>query len=73
MERVRLEGRSGLLRLPRVTPEDRGTALGSDHRVDRVLLHQHPVRDCDRDRASRAALTDHARDARDAQAGHHCL
>ncbi len=64
---VRLERRRGLLRLRRVAPEDRGAALGRDHRVDRVLLHQHAVGDGDRDRAARAALADHDGDGRDAE------
>ena len=33
-----------------VAPEDRRAALGRDHGVDRVLLHQHPVGDGERDR-----------------------
>ena len=45
VRRVGLERRGRLLRLPGVAPEDRGAALGRDHRVDRVLLHQHAVGD----------------------------
>ena len=66
--RVGLERRGGLLRLAAVAPEDRRAALGRDHRVDRVLLHQHAVGDGERDRAARAALADHAGDRRHARA-----
>src|SRR5207302_10010958 len=48
-------------------------ALGRDHRVDRVLLHQHAVGDGDRDGAARAALADDARDRRHGQAQHRGL
>jgi pilus assembly protein Flp/PilA len=37
-------------------PQDRGAAFGRDHRIDRMLEHQHPVGGGDRDRAARAAL-----------------
>ena len=70
---VGLERGRGLLRLARVAPEDRGAALGRDHRVDRVLLHQHPVGERDRDRAARAALADHAGDDRHRQPRHRRL
>ena len=63
-----LERGGGLPRLARVAPEDRGAALGRDHRVDRVLLHQHAVGERDRDRAAGAALADDARDRRHARA-----
>ena len=43
---------------------------GRDHRVDRVLLHQHAVGDGDRDRAPRAALADDAGDRRHRQPRH---
>ena len=58
---IGLEGGGGLPRLAGVAPQDRGAALRRDHRVDRVLLHQHAVGERDRDRAARAALADHAR------------
>ena len=56
-----------------VAPEDRRAALGRDHRVDRVLLHQHAVGERDRDRAAGAALADHARDRRHLEPRHHGL
>ena len=70
---VEAERRRRLLRLRGVTPEDRRAALGRDDRVDRVLLHQHPVRDRDRDGAAGAALADHDRDGRHAEPRHHGL
>src|SRR5581483_9227431 len=59
---VGLEGRGGLLRLGGVAPEDHRAALRRDHGVDRVLLHQDPVGERDRDRPAGAALADHACD-----------
>ena len=71
--RVRLERAGRLLRLVAVAPEDQRAPLGRDHRVDRVLLHQHAVGDGERDRAARAALADDARDGRHAEAQHRGL
>ena len=51
-------------------PEDRGAALGRDHRVDRVLQHQHLVADADRQRAARAALADDGDDDRHLELRH---
>ena len=60
-----LERLGGALALARVLPQDRGAALGRDHRVDRVLQHQDPVGDAERERAARAALADdHGDDGR---------
>jgi len=39
-----------------VAPEDRGAALGRDHAVDGMLLHQHPIADRDAQRAAAPAL-----------------
>ena len=57
----------------RVAPQDGRAALGRDDRVERVLLHEHPVGERDRDGAARPALADHAADDRDRQARHHRL
>jgi hypothetical protein len=67
---VGLERRSSLLRLSGIAPEDRGATLRRNHRIDRVLLHEHAVCNGDRDRATRSSLTDDAGDARHAQAQH---
>ena len=45
-------------------PQDRRAAFGRDHRIDRMLEHQHPVGRSDRDRAARSALADDHRDHR---------
>jgi hypothetical protein len=45
-------GGRGNRRLLRVAPQDRGTALGRDDRVDRVLHRQHDVADADGERAT---------------------
>ena len=42
----------------RVAPQDRGAALGRDHRINRVLEHQNGVAGGECDRAARAALAD---------------
>src|SRR5262249_29044000 len=73
VNRVGLERRGGLLGFGRIAPEDRGAALGRDHRVDRVLLHQHTIGDGDRDGASGAALADDAGHDRRPQTRHHNL
>ena len=73
MHRVRLERRCRLLRLAGVPPQDRCAAFGRDHRVDRVLLHEHPVGDGDRDRPAGATLADDARDRRDPETNHRKL
>ena len=65
-----LERLGGALPLAGVLPQDRGAALGRDHRVHRVLQHQHPVGHAERQRAARAALADHHRDARRRQRRH---
>ena len=59
--RRRLERGRRLAALVHVAPEDRRAALRRDHRVDRVLEHQHAIGDADRERAAGAALADHAR------------
>ena len=52
----------GLLHLVGVLPEDRGAALGRDHRIDRVLQHRDAVGRGEGHRAAGAALADdHAR------------
>jgi len=38
----------GVLAIP---PQDRGAALGRDHRINRVLKHQHGIAGSKRDRA----------------------
>ena len=59
------------LRRPRgVAVEDRRGPLGSDHRVDRPVQHQHPVGDRQGERAAAAPLTDHRGDDRGAQRAH---
>ena len=68
--RRRLERGGGLLALVDVAPQDRGAALGRDHRVDGVLQHQHAIGDADRERAAGAALADHAGHGRHAQPRH---
>ena len=60
-EAHRLGGRG---RLIAAAPQDGGAALGRDHRIHRVLEHQHPVRDRERDRAARTALADDHSDQR---------
>jgi len=60
----------GLGRLRGALPQDRGAALGRDHRVDRVLQHQRHVAHRDRQRAARAALADHRGDDRHLQRRH---
>ncbi len=54
-----LQRLGGALPLAGVLPQDRGAALGRDHRVDRVLQHEHPVGHAERQRAAGAALADH--------------
>ena len=56
-----------VLRPRRIAPQDRGRAFRRDHRVDRVLEHQHAVGGGDRDRAAGAALADDDRDVRHAE------
>src|SRR5918996_2792569 len=75
VRRVGLEGRRGLACIDGFagTPEDRGAALRRDHGVDRVLLHEDPVGDGDRDRAAGAPLTDDACDRRHGQPRHRRL
>src|SRR2546426_8243398 len=53
-------GRLG--RLVGAAPQDRRAALRRDHRIRRVLQHQHRVAHRDGERAARAALADHAGD-----------
>ena len=48
-------------------PQDRRAAFGRDHRIDRMLEHQHAVGRGDRDRAARSALADDHRDQRHLQ------
>ena len=66
-----LERLGGLLGLLAAAPQDRGAALRRDHRIDRVLQHDHLVGGRDRDRAARAALADDRADERhlESQAG----
>ena len=56
-----------LRRLLRGAPEDPRAALGRDHRIDRVLEHQHALGAGQRHRAARAALADDRRDHRHRQ------
>ena len=51
-------------------PQDRRAALGRDHRVDRVLQHQHLVGHADGQRAARAALADDGGDDRHLELRH---
>src|SRR5438093_669593 len=60
----------GLGRLGGVAPQDRGASFGRDHRVDRVLEHQHPVAHPDRQGAAAAALARHHREDRHPQRRH---
>ena len=66
----RLERLGGLRREGRVAPQDRGAALGRDHRVGGVLLHEHPVGDGEGEGSARAALADDGGDDRHAEARH---
>ena len=56
------QGLGRLLHLLGVLPQDRGAALGRDHRVDRVLEHGDAVGGGEGDGAARAALADDHRD-----------
>ncbi len=47
-----------------VAPQDRGAAFRRDHRIDRVLQHQHGIAGGERDRAARAAFADDRGDER---------
>ena len=51
-------------------PQDRGAALGADHRVHRVLEGHHDVAHGDRERAARAALPGDDGDDRRPEAAH---
>ena len=53
-----LQGLGRDRRLVAAAPQDRGAALGRDHRVDRVLEHQDTVGGRQGDRPARAALAD---------------
>ena len=53
-----------------VAPQDGGAALGRDHRVGRVLLHEDAVGDGEGEGSARAALADQRGHDRHAQAGH---
>src|SRR5579862_1796302 len=55
-----------VLRCP-LAEEDRGAALGRDHRVPGVLLHHDSVRDSEGERTAAAALADDGRDHGDRQ------
>ena len=57
----------GIGRLVGGAPQDRGAAFGRDHRIDRMLEHQHAIGGGDRDRAARAALADDRGDHRHAE------
>src|SRR5204862_390401 len=59
-----------LRRFAGVAPENRGAALGGDHRVDGVLQHQHAVAHADGERAAAAALSRHDGDDRRWQRRH---
>ena len=54
----------------RIAPENRGTAFGRDHRVDRILQHHHLIADADGERAARSAFARHGDDHRHAQPRH---
>ena len=62
--RGQLERVGGGRGLGGIAPQDGGAAFRRDHRVDRVLQHRHHVAGGERDRAARAALTDHGGDDR---------
>ena len=47
-----------------IPPQDRGAALGRNHRIDRVLQHQHGIAGGKRDRTSRPAFADDRGDER---------
>ncbi len=68
--RGELERVGGLLGHRGVAVEDRRARLGADHRVDRVLHHQHAVADADRQGATAAAFADDGRDDGNRQPGH---
>ena len=53
-----------------VAPEDRGTALGADHRIGGILLHEHPVGHGKGQRAAGAAFADDRGDDRHGEARH---
>ena len=57
----RLGGVGGLVG---AAPQDRGAALGRDHRIGRVLQHQHGIAGGEGDGAARAALADDGGDQR---------
>src|SRR5208282_3775213 len=63
-------GGPGDILLSRLAPQNRRAALRRDHRVARVLLHQHHVTDSDRERATGAAFADNATDDRHFQPRH---
>src|SRR5438552_4189812 len=65
-----LERLGGFCCMPPVSPQNRGTRFGTNHRVVSVLEDQHLICDADTQRASRSALADHGSDDRDAQPHH---
>ena len=71
-ERLQVPGRD-LHRFGRVgrlvggAPQDRRAAFRRNHRIDRMLEHQHAVGGGDRDRAAGPAFADHGGDHRHAQ------
>ena len=59
-----------LLRLVRGLPQNRCAALRTDDRIDRILQHQHLIRDRNRQRTAGAALADDGGDDRHLQLRH---
>lgn len=57
-------------RLVGALPQDGGTTFGRNHRISRVLQHQHLIADRDRQRATGAAFTDDGADDGHARLGH---
>src|SRR5438876_3038562 len=56
--------------MPPVSPQNRGTRFGTDHRVVSVLENQHAICDPDPQRAARSAFANDGSDNRDTQRHH---
>src|SRR5438874_4072868 len=63
-------GLSCKLLLSRIAPHDGRTTFGRDHRVDRVLHHQHSICDSDSERPSTSAFPRNRGDNRNSQTHH---
>src|SRR6266571_3931102 len=68
--RSQLERLGGLGCMPPVSPQNRGTRFGTDHRVVSVLENQHVICDANAQRAAGSAFADDGSDDWDAQAHH---